>query len=114
MGWKDDPVAEQPAPKQVASPEQFVATYGPIAEKIGAEIGVDPKILLAQFGHETGWGRAIIPGTYNLGNIKDPSGKGVRAKDKVEGTPTLFIDGVAHSNMSYEDLKVILDEKLAG
>ncbi len=35
-------------------------------------------------------------------------------KDKVEGTPTLIIDGVAHSNMSYEDLRVILDEKLAG
>jgi protein-disulfide isomerase len=36
------------------------------------------------------------------------------ATDKVEGTPTLFIDGVLHSNMGYEDLKVILDEKLAG
>ena len=34
--------------------------------------------------------------------------------DKVEGTPTLFINGEPHSNMSYEDLKVILDEKLAG
>jgi len=34
--------------------------------------------------------------------------------DKVEGTPTLIIDGVSHSNMSYEDLKVILDGKLAG
>jgi protein-disulfide isomerase len=34
--------------------------------------------------------------------------------DKVEGTPTLIINGVSHSNMSYEDLKVILDEKLAG
>ena len=91
MGWQDDPVAEQPAPKQVASPEQFVATYGPIAEKIGAEIGVDPKILLAQFGQETGWGRAIIPGTNNLGNIKDPSGKGVRAKDKVEGSNDAYL-----------------------
>jgi Mannosyl-glycoprotein endo-beta-N-acetylglucosaminidase len=91
MGWQDDPVAEQPAPKQVASPEQFVATYGPIAEQIGAEIGVDPKILLAQFGHETGWGRAIIPGTYNLGNIKDPSGKGPRAKDKIEGSNDAYM-----------------------
>lgn len=36
------------------------------------------------------------------------------AADKVEGTPTLIIDGVRHSNMSYEDLKIILDEKLAG
>ena len=91
MGWQDDPVAEKPAPKQVASPEQFVSTYGPIAEKIGAEIGVDPKILLAQFGQETGWGRAIIPGTNNLGNIKDPSGKGVRAKDKVEGSNDAYL-----------------------
>lgn len=92
MGWKDDPVAEgQAAPKQAASPEAFVQQYGPIAEKIGAEIGVDPKILLAQFGQETGWGRAIIPGTYNLGNIKDPSGKGVRAKDKVEGSNDAYL-----------------------
>ena len=36
------------------------------------------------------------------------------ATDKVEGTPTLFIDGVAHGNMGYDDLKVILEEKLAG
>jgi protein-disulfide isomerase len=33
--------------------------------------------------------------------------------DNVEGTPTLYIDGEKHSNMSYEDLKKILDAKLA-
>jgi len=33
--------------------------------------------------------------------------------DKVEGTPTLYIDGQKYSNMSYTDLKAILDEKLA-
>jgi protein-disulfide isomerase len=33
--------------------------------------------------------------------------------DAVEGTPTLMINGVKHSNMSYADLKVILDEELA-
>lgn len=33
--------------------------------------------------------------------------------DNVEGTPTLVIDGEKHSNMSYEDLKKILDAKLA-
>jgi len=92
MGWQDDPVAEgQAAPKRVASPEAFVAEYGPIAQKIGAEIGVDPNILLAKFGHETGWGKSVIPGTYNLGNIKDPSGKGVRAKDKREGSNDAYL-----------------------
>ena len=33
--------------------------------------------------------------------------------DKVEGTPTLYINGQKYSNMSYTDLKAILDEKLA-
>ena len=35
------------------------------------------------------------------------------AADQVEGTPTLIINGVKHSNMSYEELKVILDAELA-
>lgn len=34
--------------------------------------------------------------------------------DKVEGTPTLIINGEKHSNMSYADLAKILDEKLGG
>ena len=32
--------------------------------------------------------------------------------DKIEGTPTLIIDGEKHSNMSYADLKALLDQKL--
>jgi len=61
----------------------FVTQYGPAAEKVGAQIGVDPKILLAQWGHETGWGKSVIPGTNNLGNIK---GKGPSAKDNMTGS----------------------------
>ncbi len=33
--------------------------------------------------------------------------------DKIESTPSLVIDGELHSNMSYADLKAILDKKLA-
>jgi len=33
--------------------------------------------------------------------------------DDVQGTPTIFINGKKHSNMSYADLKVILDAELA-
>ncbi|MCU0828823.1 MAG: DsbA family protein [Tabrizicola sp.] len=36
------------------------------------------------------------------------------AADEVQGTPTIFINGEKHSNMSYEDLKAIIDAKLAG
>lgn len=35
------------------------------------------------------------------------------AEYDVEGTPTLIIDGVKHSNMAYADLKEIIDAKLA-
>ena len=33
--------------------------------------------------------------------------------DGIEGTPTLMINGVKHSNMSYADLKAIIDAELA-
>lgn len=33
--------------------------------------------------------------------------------DAVEATPTLFVNGTKYSNMSYEDLKAILDAELA-
>lgn len=36
------------------------------------------------------------------------------AADNIKGTPTLIINGESFGNMSYEDLKVILDKKLAG
>lgn len=39
--------------------------------------------------------------------------EGMKA-DQIEGTPTLIIDGEKHGNMSYDDLKAILDAKLAG
>lgn len=68
------------------SPQTFAAQYAPAAQAAAAQIGVDPKLLLGQWGHETGWGKSIIPGTNNLGNIKDPSGKGPKAIDNATGS----------------------------
>jgi protein-disulfide isomerase len=33
--------------------------------------------------------------------------------DGIEGTPTLMINGVKHSNMGYPELKAIIDAELA-
>ncbi|WP_354686693.1 glucosaminidase domain-containing protein [Cupriavidus necator] len=57
-----------------------------MAIKVGADLGVNPDILLGQWGLETGWGRSVVPGTNNLGNIKDLSGGGVRAVDNMTGS----------------------------
>lgn len=64
----------------------FAEQYQDVANAVGQELGVSPAVLLSQWGLETGWGKSIIPGTNNLGNIKDFTGKGVAAKDNMLGT----------------------------
>ncbi|KUZ35282.1 glucosaminidase domain-containing protein [Burkholderia territorii] len=68
------------------SPTSFAAQFGGVADAVGKQLGVDRNVLLAQWGHETGWGKSVIPGTNNLGNIKDLSGGGVAARDNMTGT----------------------------
>ena len=78
----------------------FIQEYGPIAERIGSQLNVDPRIILAQFGMETGWGKSIVPGTYNLGNIKS-AGKGVEATDNVTKSKDRYL--------KFEDPEVFAD-----
>lgn len=91
---ESSPKARQP--QRFDSPEQFVATLLPLAESVAADLGVDPKVLLAQSALETGWGRYLIQtpdGTsHNLFNIKaDSRWNGEKAQ---VGTVE-FRDGVA-------------------
>ena len=69
----------------MANPEQFASQYAPLATQVGTELGVSPDLLLSQWGMETGWGKSVIPGTNNLGNIMDFSGGGVSAVDNYNG-----------------------------
>lgn len=62
----------------------FVQQNYAAAKEVGDQLGVDPKQILGHWALETGWGKSVIPGTNNLGNIKDFSGGGVRAYDAVE------------------------------
>ncbi|MGX9694409.1 glycoside hydrolase family 73 protein [Achromobacter anxifer] len=70
----------------MASPQEFAQQYGSQAAAVGKAIGVDPSVLLGQWGLETGWGRSVVPGTNNLGNIKDFAGGGVSATDNMTGS----------------------------
>ncbi|RYH24933.1 MAG: hypothetical protein EON54_24425, partial [Alcaligenaceae bacterium] len=72
--------------KRSGTSAEFAKTYGPVAERIGQQLNVDPNVVLGQLGLETGWGKSIIPNTYNLGNIKDFSGGGVGATDSMTGS----------------------------
>lgn len=67
----------------MADVQGFIQQYGPVAAAVSQRLGVTPDVLLGQWGLETGWGKSIIPGTNNLGNIKGP---GVSAKDNQTGS----------------------------
>lgn len=68
----------------------FVDTYLPLAQRVSEKTGVAPEALLGQWGLETGWGKSVIPGTNNLGNIKDFSGKGTKAVDNMTKTTDAY------------------------
>lgn len=65
---------------------EFVKKHGPLADKLAAKLGVPADAILGQWGLETGWGKSVIKGTNNLGNIKDFSGAGPTARDNMTGS----------------------------
>jgi flagellar protein FlgJ len=88
---KDDPA--QP----IQSAGDFVRQLQPYAEQAARELGIEPKVLLAQAALETGWGRSVRKNndgsnTFNLFNIKaDKAWQGKQAQ-----TSTLeFEHGIA-------------------
>lgn len=69
----------------IRSPRDFVHSLYPIAEEVAGELGIDPRVLLAQSALETGWGRKLISradgsSSHNLFGIKaDSRWEGERA-----------------------------------
>ncbi|MGZ8181640.1 MAG: flagellar assembly peptidoglycan hydrolase FlgJ [Methylobacter sp.] len=59
----------------IQSAEEFVRRLHPLAVEAAKELGVDPKVILAQAALESGWGRSVIKSgngsnSFNLFNIK--------------------------------------------
>ena len=56
------------------SSQQFIEQLYPMAEKAAKKLGVDPEVLLAQAGLETGWGAKLTSmgdqSSFNFFNIK--------------------------------------------
>ena len=42
-----------------ATPEAFVASIAPTAKAVAKELGIDPRIVIAQAALETGWGTSV-------------------------------------------------------
>jgi len=80
----------------VGDKEAFIAKYAPIAEAASKQTGIDPRIILAQAGLETGWGKSM-PGN-NLFGIKShgaPGGNVLPTTEVVNGQPVRMRDSFA-------------------
>lgn len=72
--------------QSIQSAEEFVRRLHPYAEQAAKELGVEPKVILAQAALESGWGRSVIKNangsnSFNLFNIKaDKSWQGKQAQ----------------------------------
>lgn len=88
-----DPIRPDP----MRTPRDFVHSLYPIAEEVAAELGMDPRVLLAQSALETGWGRKLIShadgsSSHNLFGIKaDARWSG----DRATVSTVEYRDGVA-------------------
>ena len=83
------------APLDCSSPEAFVKSIWPLAQKTAAELGVPAKALVAQAALETGWGRRLVGRegvtSHNLFGIK---AGGRWAGEKMSAATHEFVDGV--------------------
>lgn len=90
-------VYDEQLPDRFDSPEAFVEALLPIAERMAGELGVDPKVLVAQAALETGWGKYVIKesdgsSSYNLFNIK--AGRSWEG-DRAQVSTLEYRDGIA-------------------
>lgn len=83
-----------------ADKDRFVQELWPHAQAAGAELGVDPKTLVAHAALETGWGRHLPQGedgrpSHNLFGIKATGWNG----ERVQARTLEFAGGAAQDRM---------------
>lgn len=66
-----------------AGRQRFLHEMLPYANKVAGSLNVDPRLILARWAGETNWGQAVLPDSYNLGNVVEvrKGVKGIVARD---------------------------------
>ena len=90
------PACDSDAPLDCSSPEAFVRSLWPHAQKTAAELGVPAKALIAQAALETGWGRRLVGAgrSLNSNNLFGIKAGAHWIGQKVSAATHEFVDGV--------------------
>jgi flagellar protein FlgJ len=68
------------------SPEDFIQSLYPAAEKIANEMGISPQAIISQAALETGWGKFVIQGENSQGEKENSFNFfGIKADNRWEG-----------------------------
>jgi len=119
-----DAACDPDAKLDCSSPEAFVRSIWPHAQRTAAELGVPARALVAQAALETGWGRRLVggDGSHNLFGIKATGWNGA----KVNSATHEFVGGVRRNQRddfraygsiheSFEDYaRLMRNERYAG
>jgi len=94
-------VPSAPSKTRFSSPDEFIATMLPMAEKAAKRLGVEPRFLVAQAALETGWGKSMIrqkdgSNSHNLFGIKANGWDGESTRVKT----TEYVNGKATKQMA--------------
>ncbi|MFM0555755.1 glucosaminidase domain-containing protein [Paraburkholderia sediminicola] len=84
--------ASSQSPQTDYSPSGFASQYSDAIQNAADKLNVPASAIAGQWGLETAWGKSVIPGTNNLGNIKSTAatGAGVSAKDNATGSTDAY------------------------
>lgn len=82
------------SPRHSATPEDFVEAIWPHAQRAANELGVSPKMLVAQAALETGWGRSVKLGDKQGNNLFGMKANAAWQGRQEQQNTTEFIGGV--------------------
>jgi hypothetical protein len=84
--------SSQQSPQTDFTPSGFASQYSDAISNAASQLNVPASAIAGQWGLETGWGKSVIPGTNNLGNLKSTAatGNGVAATDNATGSTDAY------------------------
>ena len=100
---KAKPKAQAPFKDKAA----FLKAMTPVAKEVGAELGVSPRIILAQAALESSWGKAAS-GSNNLMGIKShglAGGKAVATTEIIDGKTVKITDNFRQYNSPEDSIR---------
>lgn len=98
----------------MANREQFIAQMAPLAIRAGEQLGIDPRIIIAQSAQETGWGQHVPGGNYfGIKSHGQPGGATFNTNEVINGRTVSVNDSFRQYGSMADSVQGYVDFLLA-